>query len=243
VIRALMVALTAVPVTFWYAARAIWAVYRNAPDAQCKCEEAPRMWSRALLRAAGVRVVVENLEVIDESVPQILVSNHVSWFDVFALAAIIPGRYLFVAKREVRKVPFLGWAADVCGHIYIDRKDHQSALLSLQDAKEKLAREKPTVIMFPEGTRSETGELQRFKKGAFVMAIETGAEIVPAAILGSRAIMPKHSLLIRSGTMTVRFGEPIPVAGLTLEQRDDLMRDTRKALAGLLAAPTTTNNS
>lgn len=238
-----MVAITAVPVTFWYAARAIWAVYRNAPDAQCKCEEAPRMWSRALLRAAGVRVLVEHEEAIDHTRPQILVANHTSWFDVLALAAILPGRYLFVAKKEVRKAPFLGRAAEVCGHIYIDRSDHQSALRSLEEAKEKLAREKPTVIMFPEGTRSETGQLQRFKKGAFVMAIETGAEIIPAAIGGSRAIMPKHSLRIRSGTVTVRFGEPIPVEGLTLEQRDELMRDTREALAGLLAAPTTTTNS
>jgi len=242
VIRALMVLITAVPVTPWYALRAIWAAYRKAPDAQCKCEEAPRMWSRALLRAAGVRVIVENGEAIDESVPQILVSNHVSWFDVFALAATIPGRYLFVAKKEVRKVPFLGWAADVCGHIYIDRKDHQSALLSLQDAKEKLAREKPTVIMFPEGTRSETGELQRFKKGAFVMAIETGAEIVPVAVIGSRAIMPKHSFRIRPGTITLRFGDPIPVEGVTLDHRDELMHDTREALVALLAKPNTTNS-
>jgi 1-acyl-sn-glycerol-3-phosphate acyltransferase len=241
-IRLLMVMITAVPVTIWYASRAIWASYRKSPDARCKCEEAPRMWSRALVRAAGVRVVVENMEVIDESVPQILCSNHVSWFDVFALAAVVPGRYLFVAKKEVRKAPFLGWAADVCGHIYIDRKDHQSALQSLEDAKDKLAREKPTVIMFPEGTRSETGEMQAFKKGAFVMAIQTGAEIVPVAILGSRAIMRKHSMLIHPGTVTVRFGEPIPVDGLTMAERDALMRDTREAMAGLLAAPPTTTN-
>jgi 1-acyl-sn-glycerol-3-phosphate acyltransferase len=242
VIRLLMVAISTVPVCIWYASRALWAAFRKAPDAPCKCEEAPRMWSRYILRAAGVQVVVENEEAIDETVPQVLVANHVSWFDVFALAAIIPGRYLFVAKAGVRKVPFLGWAAMACGHIFIDRSDHQAALLSLEEAKEKLAREKPTVIMFPEGTRSESGELQSFKKGAFVLAIQTGAEIVPAAVIGSRAIMRKHSMLIHSGTMTVRFGAPIKVDQLTLDQRDQLMRDTREALAGLLAAPTTTTN-
>ncbi len=94
----------------------------------------------------GCGCVVENGEVIDERVPQILVSNHVSWFDVFALAATIPGRYLFVAKKEVRKVPFLGWAAEVCGHIYIDRKDHQSALAlpSRREGKAGAARSRPS---------------------------------------------------------------------------------------------------
>jgi 1-acyl-sn-glycerol-3-phosphate acyltransferase len=135
-------------------------------------------------------------------------------------------------------VPGFGRAVGGCGHIYIDREDHQKALASMDVVREKLEKERPTVIMFPEGTRSATGELQRFKKGAFVLAIQTGAAIVPTAIVGSRQVMRKHSLLIHAGTVTIRFGEPIPVTAVDLDGRDELMSETRGALERMLAAPT-----
>jgi 1-acyl-sn-glycerol-3-phosphate acyltransferase len=144
---------------------------------------------------------------------------------------------VFVAKKEVANVPLFGRAVRACGHIYIDRHDHQKALASMDVVRERLEKERPTVIMFPEGTRSPTGELQRFKKGAFVLALQTGAAIVPTAILGSRGVMRKHSLLIHAGTVTVRFGTPIPIAGTGQDQRDQLMDETRDALLRLLAAP------
>jgi 1-acyl-sn-glycerol-3-phosphate acyltransferase len=238
VIRFLWVTAVAVPATIWYVSRILWAVYRNAPNKRCVCDWVPKKWARVLLRAAGVRVVLENANTIDPDVPQVLVANHVSWVDVLTLAAFTPGRYVFVAKKEVENILYFGRAVRACGHVFIDRQDHQRALQSLEVAKKKLEEERPTVIMFPEGTRSATGELQPFKKGAFVLALQTGTEIVPTAILGSRAVMPKGSFRIRAGTVTVRFGTPIPVAGLELGQRDALMRKTREALAGLLA-PTT----
>jgi 1-acyl-sn-glycerol-3-phosphate acyltransferase len=242
VIRLVILLLVVAPVTLWYVAIILWHVYRNTPEAPRIADEMPRRWASRLLRAAGVRVLMENEGAIDREVPQVLVANHASWFDVLALAAFTPGRYVFVAKKEVEHIPFLGRTIGACGHIFIDRKNHQAALASLAAARERLAREKPRVIMFPEGTRSESGELQAFKKGAFVLAIETGADIVPAAILGSRAVMRKHSLVIKAGTITIRFGERISVAGMTMEQRDQLMKDTREALAGLLATPPETTN-
>ena len=236
-IRMLVLLVVVVPVTLWYVAIILWHVYRKTPDAARIADEMPRRWAQRLLAAAGVRVVLENGEGIDRDSPQVLIANHTSWFDVLALTAVTPGRYVFVAKKEVEYIPFLGHTIGACGHIFIDRKNHQAALASLASARERLRREKPRVIMFPEGTRSETGELQPFKKGAFMLAIETGADIVPAAILGSRDVMRKHSLLIHPGTITVRVGNRISVAGMTLEGRDRLMQDTRAALAGLLAAP------
>lgn len=241
-IRLVVMLIVVAPVTLWYVAIILWHVYRNTPDAPRIADEKPRRWAQVLLRAAGVRVVLENEAAIDPGVPQVLAANHTSWFDVLALAAWTPGRYVFVAKKEVANIPFLGRTIGACGHIFIDRKDHQAALASLAAARERLARERPRIIMFPEGTRSETGELQSFKKGAFVLAIQTGAGIVPTAILGSRAIMRKHSFLIHAGTITIRFGNPIPVAGMTMEQRDQLMRDTREALLRLRAAPATPSN-
>jgi 1-acyl-sn-glycerol-3-phosphate acyltransferase len=241
-IRLMVLLVCVVPVTGWYVSRILWAVLRDAPDAQCVCEWVPRKWARILLRLAGVRIVVENGEAIDETRPQIITANHVSWFDVLALAGYTPGRYVFVAKKEVQNIPLFGRAVSACRHIYIDRGDHQKALAQMEVVRERLEKERPTVIMFPEGTRSETGELQRFKKGAFVLALQTGSAIVPTAILGSRKVMRKHSLLIHAGTVTIRFAAPLPVSDLSLAERDALMARTREEMERLLAAPTGSNN-
>jgi 1-acyl-sn-glycerol-3-phosphate acyltransferase len=232
----LVLLVTVVPVTLWWVARIAWGVRPSAADPARVVDEYPRRWAKALLRCAGVKVVIENTEVLDPQRPQVLIANHVSWFDVLALAAWLPGRYCFVAKKEVRKTPFLGYTIERCGHIFIDRSDHQRALRSLEEARVKLEKEKPTVIMFPEGTRSPSGELQRFKKGAFVLAIQTNADIVPAGISGSRAVMRKNSLLIHAGTIVIRLGEPISVQSLTMADRDELMNNTRASLLGLLGS-------
>ena len=233
-IRLLVMLVTVVPVTLWWVARIAWEARPSSPDPSRVKDEYPRRWAAALLKCAGVNVVVENAEVLDPNRPQVLVANHSSWFDVLALAAYLPGRYCFVAKKEVRKTPFLGYTIERCGHIFIDRSDHDRALESLEEARVKLEKEKPTVIMFPEGTRSATGELQRFKKGAFVLAIQTGADIVPAAIAGSRAVMRKNSFLVHAGTIVIRLGDPLPVGSLTIADRDRLMKDTKEALGGLM---------
>ncbi|MGE0160121.1 MAG: lysophospholipid acyltransferase family protein [Gemmatimonadales bacterium] len=238
-IRLLMVAIVIVPWTIYLTLEILWHVYRKSPDRQRIFESAPRRWSRLLLKAAGVRVVAENPPAMPLERPLVVVANHVSWFDVLALCAVTPGRYLFVAKKEVRRAPFLGRSIEECGHIFIDRSDRKAALDSLIGLRERLANEKPIVIMFPEGTRSATGELQPFKKGAFVLAIQAGADVVPTAVVGSRAVMRKHSLLIHSGTITVRYGAPIAVAGRSMEGRDQLIQDSWEAVARLLAAPAT----
>ncbi|MFQ5537427.1 MAG: lysophospholipid acyltransferase family protein [Gemmatimonadota bacterium] len=233
-IALLRVLVVIIPATIWYGAKIMWLARRRSPRLACLCEEIQRKWSRMVLRAAGVRVVIENPEVIDPDRPQILVANHTSWFDVPALAGHLPGPYRFVAKQELARVPFFGPAWRSCGHIGIDRKDRAKAIESLAVAKRRLEEERPTVILFAEGTRSRDGRLQPFKKGAFVLAIQTGVEIVPAAIIGARDVMKKGSLLIHPGTIRIRFGEPVPVERLTMEDRNDLARRTREAVAALL---------
>jgi len=234
VIRLLAVLLVIAPLTLWHAVRILWAMAWKSPRLPCVCENVPRAWSGFLLRLTGVRVVLENEEAIDPDRPQILVANHQSWFDVLALAAHLPGAYRFVAKKEIEKAPLFGPSIRRCGHIFIDREDRAKALETLARVRDTLEKERPTIIMFPEGTRSATGELLRFKKGAFVLGIQTGTEIVPAAIVGSRDIMPKGSLLIRPGTITVRFGQPIPVEALEMDDRDELTRRAHEAIRGLL---------
>jgi 1-acyl-sn-glycerol-3-phosphate acyltransferase len=235
-IRLLAVLIVIVPATAWYAARIAWQTRRGRPGAVERCERLARRWAALILRAAGAKVVLENASVIDPDRPQVLVANHVSWFDVVALIVHLPGSWVFVAKKELEKVPLFGAAAGTVGTIFIDRDDRSSAVDSLGSARRSLEERRPTIIMFPEGTRSVTGELQRFKKGAFVLAIQAGAEVVPAAIFGSRHVMRKGSLLIRSGTITVRFGEPIPIEEYDMARRNDLTNVAREAMLALQAA-------
>lgn len=235
-IRLFAVFIWIIPATIWFGGRMIWAVLTGARNKRCICREGPRGWARQLLWISSAKIRFENLEVIDAERPQILVANHVSWYDVLALVSI-PGTSLFVAKKELAKVPIFGRAIGGCGHIFIDRQDRNSAVESLAVARDLLEKESPTIIMFPEGTRSKTGELQKFKKGAFVLAIQTGVDIVPAAIIGSRDVMNKESLRISPGTITVRFGIPIPVEGLNMDDRNELTERARAAVRALQAEP------
>lgn len=235
----LRVALVAIPATLWVGGLILWSALRKSDKLPCRCNELPRKWARVILKAAGARVEVENSERIDPDRAQILVANHVSYFDVLALLGCMPGRYRFVAKKELADVPIFGPAWRACGHISIDRQNVDSAIRSLELARRRLEEERPTVVMFPEGTRSPTGELRTFKKGAFVLAIQTGAEVVPAGLLGTREIMRKGSWRIRTGrTIRVRFGEPLSVKGLTMEDRDALTRRAHDAVAELLGSQT-----
>ena len=190
-------------------------------------------WASIVLRGSGTRLVIRNAERIGLGRGQILVANHQSWFDIFALGGALRRKFAFVGKREVSKIPVVGAAWERVGNIAIDRSDQQAAIASLKRADD-LLREGRTIIMFPEGTRSPTGELGRFKKGAFVMAIKSQVPVLPVAILGTRAIMRKGSWEIRPGTATVVVGNPINTEGLTLRDRNRLSRECRDALVGLM---------
>ena len=239
-IRLLLLVALGVPATIWYATRIAWAVYRKAANADCVCAEVPRTWSLLLLRIAGVRVEVEAGENIDPAAPQVVGANHTSWFDPLVLAGYCPGPYVFVAKKEVARVPFFGMAVGACGHIYIDRSDRDLAVKSLEIARERLEDDGPSIIMFAEGTRSASGELQRFKKGPFVLAIQTGANVVPTALIGSRDVMKKNDLFVHPGVIRLRFGTPIPVDSYDFDKRDELADRAWRALRDLLSSATTT---
>ncbi len=232
-IALLRVAFLAVPLTLWYSIRIRWAALRGTPDLEALCDELPRSWAVRLLEAARVRVRVSGEGLPEEGRLRVLVSNHTSWFDVLALAACVPGRCRFVGKRELAYVPFFGRAFHACGNVLIDRSDRGRALESMEQVRRRLEREHATIIVFPEGTRSVTGEMGPFKKGAFVLAIQTGSSVIPVRVEGGRDVMPKGAWRIRAGTIHVRIGGEIPVRGLTLDDRDALTRSAWDAVSAL----------
>jgi len=171
-------------------------------------------------------------------VPQVVASNHISWFDVFALAAVIEVPYHFVAKKELLRIPLFGAAMEGAGHITIDRSNREKAIESLRAAGEKIRRSPGAVVIFPEGTRSRNGRLQPFKKGAFVLAAESGVAIVPTAVTGSFEIMAKGSWRISPRTIHIHFLAPIPpeqvreVGARGSEPLMDLVRSRIAAVVG-----------
>ncbi|MDE0899131.1 MAG: lysophospholipid acyltransferase family protein [Longimicrobiales bacterium] len=233
-LRLVVVFLGIVPATLFYGSRMLWAVARKSPNVPCLCDAMPRRWARFLLRLSGVKVEVENVGVIDPDRAQILVANHGSWYDVLAMLDQIPGSFIFVAKKELFSIPIFGSAVLSCGHIFIDRKDRGQAFESLATARKRLDEESPTIIMFPEGTRSETGEVRPFKKGAFVLGIQAGVDVVPAAITGARGVMRKGSWVIRPGTVRIQFGQPVSVQGYGIKDRNELTERVRGELIRML---------
>ena len=220
--------------TVWYAGKVYLLSYFGTKEAVSRsCHPAARGWARAILRLAGVRVRVEGVDNLDPDGAMIIVSNHESWFDVWALAGWLPIDARFLAKKELSRIPVFGRAWRVCGHISIDRGDLASAIESLTRAGQQIRDENLHMVLFAEGTRSANGELQPFKKGPFVLAIQGGVPIVPVAIIGTRPLMPKGSFRIGRGEILVRVGEPIDVTGMEHADRDRLTQMARDAVVEL----------
>lgn len=188
-----------------------------------------RNWIAWILAGCGIRVIPEGVEDLDPGQPAVFMSNHQSVIDIAALVTTIPFTFRFVAKRELTRIPLFGWALALGGHIIIDRGDRPKALRSLDKAAEQIARG-THVIMYPEGTRSPTGQLQAFKKGGFHLAIAAQVPIIPVTVSGTQRITPKRSLRIESGPVKIRYGKPIPTHGLTVEDRHALADQVRQAI-------------
>jgi 1-acyl-sn-glycerol-3-phosphate acyltransferase len=192
-------------------------------------ERLMRSWCRLVLLCAGARVVAR-VHTLDPSRTYVFVSNHTSNIDVPSIVSVSPEPLRFIAKNELARVPLFGWAARRMGHVFIDRRDSHGAAKAIGD---RIARGLRGVglFFFAEGTRSTTDDLLPFKKGAAVAALEAGLDCVPIGVAGAREVLaPKGFSLFRPGRIAVVFGEPIPTAGHTLEDRDRLVAEQRKAV-------------
>lgn len=196
---------------------------------------ATREWGRGILWASGTRVLTRGAEEVDWTQAQVLVANHIAAFDILAVAAVIPAPFAFIAKQELGRIPFFGKAMESAGHIFIDRSDRQKSIQSLRLAAAKMRREHSTVIIFPEGTRSQTGELQPFKKGAFMLALEGGVRVLPVVIRGSDRILHLRSLRVTPGTIHLHFGEPVEPGAPGEQGAEPLMEAVRERMLGLVA--------
>lgn len=185
------------------------------------------------LGLAGIRCRVAGRENVPADRAVVFCSNHQSNVDPPVLFRVLHRRLHILFKAELKKLPVLGIVMQAGGFIPIERGDRGAALESIERAAASI-RSGNSFLIFPEGTRSRTDDLLPFKKGGFVMAIRAQAPIVPVAITGARQSMRKGSAIVRPVTVSVRLGEPIETAGLTLADRDDLIERVRERIEELL---------
>jgi 1-acyl-sn-glycerol-3-phosphate acyltransferase len=223
--------------TAWYGSTVIIAsLLRRPHDRQGVYERAAHDWARLLLKAAGVTVSVEGAEHLSQTEAQIVVANHQSWFDILAVFYVLPVEMRFVAKKELFAIPFFGSVLKALGHVRLDRTNLKQAIAAYEVASRYIREQRLSVLVFAEGTRSRTGELQPFKSGPFVLAIESGAPVVPVYVAGTFGILPKGSIRVRPRAVQVTVAEAIPTTGLTVEDRGALRDRTRAVVARLRAA-------
>jgi 1-acyl-sn-glycerol-3-phosphate acyltransferase len=194
-----------------------------------------RHYGRSLLSAAGVKVTVEGGDHIRPGEPEIIAANHTSYFDILAFLGRLPVDPKFVAKKELFRIPVFGGAIRAAGHVRIDRQNLKEAFHAYEEATAYILREKLHVLVYPEGTRTRTGELLPFKKGPFVLAIACQVPVVPAYVHGAFRILPKGSIIVRPHPIRIVIGDPVPTTGMTYEDRDRLAAQVREAMLALKA--------
>lgn len=195
---------------------------------------ARKLWLPGALWAVGARLEVEISPRNDfSSKPALFVSNHRSFYDIPALVGAVPTNLHFLAKKEVRKIPFLGLYAAAMGMVFIDRADSAASRTSVEHMS-RLLEEGASMASYPEGTRSRSGDLLPFKTGSFVAAIKAGVPVVPVSISGSEKVLPADGFSPRPGLIRVSIGEPIPTAQMDLEDRRRLADEARDQVAEML---------
>lgn len=169
-------------------------------------------WSRSVLWLLLVPIKVTGRENVDSNQSYVFVANHQSFLDVFAVYGWLPNNFKWLMKKELRKIPFVGTACAVAGHIFVDRSNPRAAMESLTYIKAQLHDGISTVI-FPEGTRTKTGEMGRFKQGAFKIAMDMDLPVVPISLSGFFDAMPRNKFYVKPfSRVALHIGKPIDIS-------------------------------
>ena len=189
-----------------------------------------KMWARWVIWSTGIQYEIDGLDNLNLDKQYIFMSNHESALDIVLGVAAIPSNLVFLAKKELFRVPVFGWAMQAAGMIKIDRQNPEIARKSVSEAVETLMHSSFSTLIYPEGTRSNGEELLPFKKGGFILAIRTQLPVVPITILGAGNVLPKGTLAIKKSHIKMIIGNPIPTLEMDINNKDQLLQDCRNII-------------
>ncbi|UCF93216.1 MAG: 1-acyl-sn-glycerol-3-phosphate acyltransferase [Desulfobacterales bacterium] len=192
------------------------------------------LWAKSILAVSRIKVTVNGIENIDPQTSYIFMCNHQSNFDIPVILAHLPVQFRWLAKAELFKIPILSRSMRGAGYISIDRSNQESAFKSIKQAAQTV-KDGVSVMIFPEGTRSRDGKIGPFKKGGFVLAVDSGVPIVPLIIHGTRAIMAKGGMRIKPGDVVLEIAKPIETGQYTRVSKEALMQEVRDTMCAAFA--------
>lgn len=170
-----------------------------------------RAWSWLILKTTGVHVTVKGLERLNPSRSYVFAANHQSIYDIPIVFASLPFQLRIIAKESLGRIPFMGWHLLRAGHVLVDRSNPGAGVVKKMA---RLVEAGHSIVVFPEGTRSVNGVIGRFKRGSFVMALQSALPVVPITITGSRQVMTKGELTVRRGNVSLTVHEPVETSAL-----------------------------
>jgi 1-acyl-sn-glycerol-3-phosphate acyltransferase len=195
-----------------------------------------RFWSRTILGTIGAPVTVEGFDRVDTGRAHVYVVNHLSALDIPVLYLYLPFQFRILAKKELFRYPFMGWHLRRSGQIPVDLDNPRASVRSLNRAVEAI-RNNMSLVVFPEGGRSENGQLQPFMGGAFFAAIKAQVDVVPMALSGTYEMLKMNTWHIKPRRVRLQVGDPIPTAGISIRQVEAVTTQAREAIARLLNGP------
>ena len=193
-------------------------------------------WAAAAMRHARIDTFVEGREHVDPARSYLVISNHLSAYDIFLLMHLYPAELRMIAKKEMFRVPFVGGAMAAAEFVNLDRGDHARAREALEQARQRI-QSGINIWIAPEGTRSEDGRLLPFKIGGFMLALQTGIPIMPVTVIGTQHVLPAKQIRVHAGKRAgLRFHAPIDPASYGIERREQFMEDVRRVIDSGLPA-------
>lgn len=191
-----------------------------------------RGWARTILFFSGVRVAVLNSRRLEGGRAFVVAANHESYSDILVLLASLPLSVRFLAKRSIFRVPVLGWSIRAAGFVPVDRGNRARGISTVEAAL-KLLKAGRSLVIFPEETRTRTGDLLPFKSGAALLALRSGFPLLAVGIAGTRRVLPPGTLQMSPGRVCLSIGPPIEAAGRSARERNNVTRDLRQSIGEL----------
>ena len=181
-----------------------------------------KYWAKTIFKTMNINVRVIGLDNLDKNADYIFAPNHASSLDIPLILGFLPFWIVPISKIELKWIPFLGWAMQAAGHVFVDRRDHEKAMLSIAKIKNSLLKNPRSILIFPEGSRTNDGKVNQFKTGGLSIGISTKISIVPVAIEGTFESLSKHSKKFVNKLLTINIGSPVDTRKYSIDDRKDL---------------------